>query len=167
MNILGSRKIRGCFRSAKYMYLWEDRSRAKTQGLSWRALVLVADWAVTGGRDEVEPHIACLLKAVVLLFTLYTHEKAEHNRKQFLEILFLMVSFGLLISDLRRKSVTILILCFLFEERCYWWWTGCASRELKLVLVLRNQTNVSFFAFFFFFHRKFSFYLYLHAHFNA
>ena len=61
-----------------------------------------------------------------------------------------MVSFGLLISDLRRKSVTILILCFLFKERWWWWWSGCASRELKQVLVLRNQTNVSFFVFSFF-----------------
>ena len=112
-----------------------------------------------------EPHIACLLKAVVLLSTLYTHENAEHNRKQFLEILFLMVSFRLLISDLRGKSVTILILCFLFEEWWCWWWSGCASRELKQVLVLRNQTNVSFFAFFF--HQKLSFYLYLHTHFKA
>ena len=68
-----------------------------------------------------------------------------------------MVSFRLLISDLRRKSVTILILCFLFEERWCWWWSGCASRELKQVLVLRNQTNVSFFAFFFFFIKSFLF----------
>ena len=96
-----------------------------------------------------EPHSACLLKALVLLSTLYTHKIAEHNRKKFLEILFLMVSFGLLISDLRRKSVTILILCFLFKERWWWWWSGCASRELKQVLVFRNQTNVSFFVFFF------------------
>ena len=98
---------------------------------------------------------------------LYSHKNAEHNRKQFLEILFLMVSFRLLISDRRPKSVTILILRFLFEERWCWWWSGCASRELKQVLVLRNQTNVSFFVFFFFFHQKFSFYLYLHTHFNA
>ena len=63
-----------------------------------------------GGGDKVGATYACLLKAVVLLSTLYTHEKVEHNRKQFLEILFLLVSFGLLISDLRRKSVTILIL---------------------------------------------------------
>ena len=98
-----------------------------------------------------EPHIACLLKALVLLSTLYSHKNAEHNRKQFLEILFLMVSFRLLISDRRPKSVTILILRFLFEERWCWWWSGCASRELKQVLVLRNQTNVSFFVFFFFF----------------
>ena len=99
------------------IYLGEDRSRAKTQGLSseerwcwWQ----IERWLVAETRWE--PHIACLLKAVVLLSTLYTHENAEHNRKQFLEILFLMVSFRLLISDLRGKSVTILILCFLFEE---------------------------------------------------
>ena len=98
--------------------------------------------------DWWEPHIACLLKALVLLSTLYSHKNAEHNRKQFLEILFLMVTFRLLISDLRPKSVTILILRFLFEERWCWWWSGCASRELKQVLVLRNQTNVSFFVFF-------------------
>ena len=61
-------------------------------------------------------HNAFLLKAVVLLSTLYTHEKAEHNRKQFLEILFLLVSFRLLISDLRCKSVTILILCFFLKS---------------------------------------------------
>ena len=84
---------------------------------------------------QIEPHIACLLKAVVLLVTLYAHEKGEHNRKQFLEILFLLVSFRLLISDLRCISVTILILCFLFEERWCWWWIGCASREIKQVLV--------------------------------
>ena len=45
---------------------------------------------------------------------LYSHKNAEHNRKQFLEILFLMVSFRLLISDLRPKSVTILILFYIF-----------------------------------------------------
>ena len=90
------------------------------------------------GETRWDPHIACLLKAVMLLSTLYTNENVEHNRKQFLEILFLMVSFELLISDLSRKSVTILILCFLFEERWCWWWSGCASRDLKQVLVLRN-----------------------------
>ena len=129
-----------------------------------RVVVFVADWVV---ETRWEPHIACLLKALVLLSTLYTHKNAEHNRYQFLEILFLMVSFRLLISDLRRKSVTILILCFLFEERWCWWWSGCASRELKQVLVLRNQTNVSFFVFFFI--KSFLFIcIFIHIwHFNA
>ena len=61
-----------------------------------------------------EPHIACLLKAVVLLSTLYTHKNAKHYRNQFLEILFLMVSFRLLISNLRCKSVAFF---FFFWER--------------------------------------------------
>ena len=124
----------------KYISWGRQKQSKNTRPVFWRVVVFVADWTVTGGSPISpvywRPWCCSLLSA-------------EHNRKQFLEILFLMVSFGLLISDLRRKSVTILILCFLFEERCCWWWTGCASRELKLVLVLRNQTNVSFFAFFF------------------
>ena len=125
----------------KYISWIRQKQSKNTRRVFWRAVVFVADWAVTGGSP-----ISPVYSALVLLSTLCT---AEHNRKQFLEILFLMVSFRLLISDLRRKSVTVLILCFLFEERWCWWWCGCASRELKQVLVLRNQTNVSFFVFFF------------------
>ena len=137
------------------IYWVVETGRAKTQGLSseerW------CSWQIEWWRQVGSP-----ISPVYWRPWCCSLLSAEHNRKQFLEILFLMVSFRLLISDLRRKSVTILILCFLFEEWWCWWWSGCASRELKQVLVLRNQTNVSFFAFFF--HQKLSFYLYLHTH---